>query len=309
MPLAESSRLARVKANIERRALIHDLIHAFFRSEGFLEVDTPLFVRTVAPERYIEPFSVNGWFLSTSPELHMKRLLAAGYEKVFQICHCFRRGERGRLHNPEFTMLEWYRTGADYMQLIQDMERLVPSLAESLGLGHAIRHQGRGIDLEPPWPRVTVRDAFRRSAGWDPFGCLDEQRFDLDLVDKVVPCFTNDRPAVLLDYPPAMASLARVRPSNPPVAERAEVFIGGLEVANAYSELTDAAEQERRFRLEMEGLKLQGRDNVTMPARFLEALPSLPECGGIALGVDRLVMLFCDAASIDEVVLFPWDAV
>ncbi len=309
MPLAESSRLLRIRANIERRALIHAQIRAFFRNQGFLEVDTPLLVQTVAPERYIEPFSVNGWFLSTSPELHMKRLLAAGYEKIFQICHCFRRGERGQLHNPEFAMLEWYRVGADYMQLIQDTERLVLSLAQSLRLGNTIRYQGRDIHLEPPWPRSTVRDAFQRSAGWDPFGDLDEQRFDVDLVDKVVPSFAADHPTVMLDYPPAMASLARVRPSNPPVAERAEIFIAGLEVANAYSELTDATEQERRFRLEIESLRRQGRHNVAMPHRFLDALPSLPECGGIAMGVDRLVMLFCDAASIGEVVLFPWDTV
>jgi len=309
MPQAESSRLLQIRANIERRALIHARIRAFFRNEGFLEVDTPLFVQTVAPERYIEPFSINGWFLSTSPELHMKRLLAAGYEKIFQICHCFRKGERGQLHNPEFTMLEWYRVGASYTELIQDTERLVLSLASNLCRSHTLRYQGRDIDLELPWPRVTVPDAFQRSAGWDPFGSLDEQRFDLDLVDKVVPGFATDRPTVLLDYPPALASLARVRPSNPPVAERAEIFVGGLEIANAYSELTDAGEQEQRFRSEIENLRLQGRHNVPMPHRFLEALPSLPECGGIAVGVDRLVMLLCDAASVDDVLLFPWDTV
>jgi len=303
----ESLRLSHIKANLERRALIYDVIRAFFRSEGFLEVETPLQVPTVAPEKYITPFNVNGWFLSTSPEMHMKRLLAAGYSKIFQICHCFRKSERGQLHNPEFTMLEWYRVEADYMQIIQDTEHLVLALASKLRLGTKIRYQGAEIDLVSPWPRITVREAFLDSAGWDPFECLDEERFDIDLVEKVVPNFAANRPTVLMDYPVAMASLSRIRPGKPPVAERAEVFIGGLELANAYSELTDAAEQERRFKQEIDSLALEGNNNIAMPQRFLDAVARLPRCGGIALGIDRLVMLFCDAASIDEVIAFPWD--
>lgn len=302
-------RLSRIKANLERRALICDLIRAFFRSEGFLEVETPLLVPTVAPEKYISPFAVNGWCLSTSPEMHMKRLLAAGYSKIFQICHSFRKSERGQLHNPEFTMLEWYRVGADYMGIIRDTERLVSTLANKLCAGSTICYQGNEIDLASPWPRVTVRDAFLRSAGWDPFTRLDEERFEVDLVEKVIPSFDTVRPTVLLDYPVAMASLARLRPGSPPVAERAEVFIGVLELANAYSELNDAAEQEKRFKQEIATLKREDKRSAVMPQRFLKALADLPECGGIALGIDRLVMLFCDAASIDEVIAFPWDVV
>ena len=305
----ESLRLTQIKANLKRRALIYDVIRTFFRREGFLEVETPLQVPTVAPEKYITPFTVNGWFLSTSPEMHMKRLLAADYSKIFQICHCFRKSERGRLHNPEFTILEWYRVGADYMQIIQDTERLVLTLAGRLRLGTTIRYQGAEIDLASPWPRITVREAFLNSAGWDPFEHLDEERFDVDLVEKVVPDFAANCPTVLLDYPVAMASLARIRTGNPPVAERAEVFIGGLELANAYSELTDAAEQKRRFKQEIDSLTLEGGNNIAMPQRFLDAVSKLPQCGGIALGIDRLVMLFCDAASIDEVIAFPWDVV
>ncbi len=302
-------RLSRIKANLERRALIYDLIRAFFRSEGFLEVETPLLVPTVAPEKYIAPFAVNGWFLSTSPELHMKRLLSAGYTKIFQICHSFRKSERGQLHNPEFTMMEWYRVGVDYKGIIQDTERLVSTLAHKLNHRSTVRYQGNEIDLAHPWTRVTVQDAFLRSAGWDPFNRLDEERFEVDLVEKVIPSFDTGRPTVLLDYPVAMASLARLRPGSQPVAERAEVFIGGLELANAYSELNDAAEQEKRFKQEIETLKREGKRNIVMPEKFLKSLSSLPECGGIALGIDRLVMLFCDSASIDEVIAFPWDAV
>lgn len=305
----ESSRLLRLKANLERRAIIYDVIRSFFRSESFLEVETPLLMPAVAPERYIDPFAVSGWFLSTSPEMHMKRLLAAGYSKIFQLCHCFRKSERGQLHNPEFTMLEWYRVGADYLKIIDDTERLVLAVADKLGLGTTIRYQGKKINLTPPWPRITVREAFLNSAGWDPFKRLDAKRFDIDLVEKVIPSFDPKRPTVLLDYPAAMASLARLRPGNPPVAERAEVFIGGLELANAYSELTDAVEQEKRFREEIASMKREGKRDFAMPQRFLDVLPSLPECGGNALGVDRLVMLFCDAPSIDEVIPFPWEIV
>jgi lysyl-tRNA synthetase class 2 len=300
---AESARLARLKANLQRRALVHDSIRDFFRGEGFLEVDTPLLTPAVAPEPYIVPFSVNGWFLSPSPEIHMKRLLASGYGNVFQICHCFRKGERGSLHNPEFTMLEWYRLGADYMGIIQDTEHLVQHVAASLGPGSLISYRNREIDLAPPWPRVTVREAFLHAAGWDPISHPDAERFDADLMDKVIPALPVSRPTVLADYPAAGAAMARLKATDPLVAERAEVFIGGLELANAYSELTDATELEQRFRSEIE----RGRTDTSLPRSFLEASANLPACGGIALGVDRLVMLFCDAASIDEVMAFPRD--
>ncbi len=286
--------------------LICEAIRAYFRKERFLEVETPLRVPVVAPEQYIVPFASESWFLSTSPELQMKRLLAAGYEKLFQMCHCFRKEERGRLHNPEFTMLEWYRAGADYTQIISDTEQLLLFVAEALGLGTTIHYQGKDIDLTPPWQRITVRDAFLRASGWDPIAAHDPERFDIDMVDKVMPALAPDRPTVIMDYPAACASLSRLKPGNPLVAERAEVFIGGLEIANAYSELNDAAEQERRFSAEIEKIRKEGK-TALMPERFLEAIRHLPLCGGIALGVDRLVMLFCDTASIDDVIAFPSD--
>ena len=300
-------RLVQIKANLERRALIYDGIRTFFCKEGFLEVETPLRVPVVAPEQYIVPFAADGWFLSTSPELQMKRLLAAGYKKIFQICHCFRRDERGSRHNPEFTMLEWYRIGTDYMQIIRDTEQLLLFIACTLGVGSTIRYQGKNIDLMPPWQRITVREAFLRAAGWDPVTAHDPERFDIDLVNRVMPSFAPDRPTVLMDYPAAGASLARLKPANPLVAERAEVFIGGLEIANAYSELNDAIEQEQRFRAEIERMKQEGK-MAQMPERFLEAIARLPECSGIALGVDRLAMLFCNTTSIDDVIAFPTDA-
>jgi lysyl-tRNA synthetase class 2 len=305
----ESQRLIYLKPNLWRRALICEFTRAYFRQQGFLEVETPIRVPTVAPELHITPFESEVWFLSTSPELYMKRMLAAGYDRLFQISHCFRRGERGRWHNPEFTMLEWYRSGADYRQMIQDVEQLVVTLARNLGLNTIVKYRGQDIDISLPWPTITVRDAFLHAAGWDPIAEPNSLQFDTDLVTKVLPSFATSRPTVLIDYPAAMASLARLNPDDARVAERAEVFLGELELANAYSELRDAREQERRFQQAIEQIYKEKGQQITMPRQFLRAVAQLPECGGVALGIDRLVMLLCNAASIDEVIPFTVDTV
>ena len=303
----EPKRLARLQSNLERRALIFKYIRDFFNEQGFLEVETPIRAPVIAPEPFIVPFQSEDWFLAASPELHMKRLLAAGYEKIFQFSHCFRKGERGRWHNPEFTMLEWYRKDADYQKIIEDTEKLVATVARKLGHKKTIKYRGRDIDISLPWPRLTVRDAYLKSAGWDPVAVNDPERFDMDFVSKVLPSFAHDRPTVLMDYPAAQASLARLKPDNPLVAERAEVFIGGLELANAYSELVDAKEQAKRFQEAIQQIQRERGQIMPLPEKFLEAMKSLPECGGIALGIDRLVMLFCDADSIDDVIAFTED--
>ena len=191
--------------------------------------------------------------------------------------------------------------------MISDTEELVMTLVSRLKLNPVIQYQNQDIDLTLPWPRITVHDAFCRAAGWDPIVQPDPLRFDIDLVSKVIPSFPPQRPIVLLDYPAAMASLARLKPDEPNVAERAEVFIGGLELANAYSELRDSEEQERRFREEIEQIQREQGRKMAMPWQFLEAVAHLPECGGIALGMDRLVMLFCNASSIEEVIPFTTD--
>jgi len=303
----DRNRLIRLKPNLQRRALIYEFTRTFFIEQGFLEVETPIRMPTIAPEIYITPFESDSWFLSTSPELHMKRMLAAGYDRLFQISHCFRSGERGRWHNPEFTMLEWYCAGADYRQIIQNIEQLVVTLASKIGFNNEIKYRGQDIDISLPWPRVTVRDAFLHAAGWDPIAKLDPLRFDTDLVTKVLPNFTPNRPTVLMDYPAAMASLARLKPDETRVAERAEVFIGGLELANVYSELRDTREQESRFQEAIEQIYKEQGKQIAMPQKFLEAITYLPECGGAALGIDRLVMLLCNVDSIDEVIAFTAD--
>jgi lysyl-tRNA synthetase class 2 len=303
----EQKRLARLGPNLKRRTLIYEFIRAFFKEQGFLEVETPIRSPAIAPEPFIVPFQSEGWFLAASPELHMKRLLAAGYEKLFQFSHCFRKGERGRWHNPEFIMLEWYLKGADYIRITEDTEKLILSVAGKLGLKKTIKYRGKEIDISLPWPRITVRDAYIKAAGWDPVAEHDPERFDMDFVGKVLPTFSPHRPTVLIDYPAAQASLARLKPDNPLVAERAEVFIGGLELANAYSELVNVKEQASRFREAIEQIRRERGQPMPIPEKFIEAVAHLPECGGIALGIDRLVMLFCDAESIDDVMAFTED--
>jgi lysyl-tRNA synthetase class 2 len=184
---------------------------------------------------------------------------------------------------------------------------MVTALSGRLGLKNVIRYGGQDIDIRLPWPRVTVKDAFLKAAGWDPTSTNDLRRFDMDFVTKVQPSFDRHRPTVLTDFPAAQASLARLKPDDASVAERAEVFIGGLELANAYSELTDAGEQERRFREAIEQIQRERHRPTPMPQSFVESLAHLPPCGGVALGIDRLVMLFCDASSIDEVMAFTED--
>jgi len=304
---AEQERLARLKDNLTRRAQIFELTRRFFQGQDFLEVETPARMPAVAPEANIIPLMSEDWYLITSPELHMKRLLAAGYERIFQICRCFRRAERGRLHNPECSLLEWYRAHADYNDIIKDTEKLMLFLAARILPDGRLSYQGREINLTPPWEHISVRRAYVKYAAWDPVAAYDERRFDEDMALKIMPSLPQDRPVVLKDYPREAASLARLKPGEPDIAERAEVFIGGLELANINSELNDRKEQMWRFTEEAARIeKAQGR-RAPLPQSFLEAVGRMPPAGGAALGLDRLVMLLIDAASIDEVLAFTVD--
>jgi lysyl-tRNA synthetase class 2 len=253
----EKQHLLQLEPNLKKRALIYKLIRRFFEDRGFLEVETPVRVPVIAPEEYIVPFESDGWFLSTSPELHMKRMLAAGYKKLFQFSRCFRKGEQGRLHNPEFTMLEWYCANASYMVIIQHTEDLVAYLAKAMDL-RRIEYGKLIFDISAPWSRMTIKDAYLKFAGWDPTTHNDPLRFDIDMAEKIIPGLSKDHPTVLLDYPSYAAALARIKPDNPAVAERAEIFFGELELANIYSELVDANEQKKRFHESSRKLKGNG---------------------------------------------------
>jgi len=301
---AAGERLAAKKPHLWLRSRIVQAIRSFFLSKGYLEVETPLLIPAPAPELYIDAVQAGDLFLHTSPELCMKRLLASGYEKIFQICRCFREGERGANHLPEFTLLEWYRTEADYRSLMNECEDMLLHLSMTLGLGERLFYQGRVIDLRPPWPRLSVTDALGQYAGVALEDVLAAGSFDEVMVTRVEPHLGAPKPTFLCDYPASLAALARTKTKEPQLAERFELYIAGLELANAFSELTDVVEQKRRFEREREERSRLGKKAYPSPERFLEALPFMPESAGIALGVDRLVMIFADRKSIDPVVAF-----
>ena len=292
--------LARKRERLEQRARIVQTIRAFFVDRAFLEVETPHLLPGNAPEAQIEPVPAAGGYLHTSPELCMKRLLAAGYPRLFQICRCWRAAERGRRHLPEYTMLEWYREGCDYHALMADCEALFAALVPT----ERLCWQGREIDLTPPWERLTVRQAFARYADVDLDRALAAGTFDEVIALQIEPQLGQGRPIFLTEYPAACAALARTKPGDPAVAERFELYVAGLELANAFSELTDPAEQRQRFIAEQEEQRRNGKAPAPLPVKFLDELGNIASAAGIALGVDRLVMLLGDAASIDEVVAF-----
>lgn len=271
------------------RARVVREIRAFFDERGFIEVDTPVRIPAPAPEPHIDCPPCGGWYLRASPELQMKKLLAAGMERIYQIGPCFREGERGRRHSPEFTMLEWYRANADYNDIAFDMEALVAGVLESAGRR-----------LGGPFRRLPVREAYRRFAGWDPVAAFDQDRFDFDMATKVEPNLPKS-PTFLVDYPAAAASLSRLKADDPRVAERWELYVDGMELANAFTELTDPAEQRARFEAAKAERRELGESDYPLDDDFLAVLGAMPPSGGVALGVDRLVMLACGAESIDEV--------
>ena len=279
------------------------LIRRFFVDRCYLEVETPALAASPIPEAFIEPVATERGYLLPSPELYMKPLLAAGYGDIFQICHAWRRDEKGAQHREEFTLLEYYRVDKNYLELAAETEALIVSLAITILGSSRLAYQGQMIDLTPPWPRLAVKDAFMTTCGWNPVASDDPERFDLELATKVA-SLSLSRPLILYDFPAKMASLARLKSGDATVAERTEIFIGGLELANIFSELTDPAEQRVRFESEIESARSLGRQTA-MPEDFLAALAKLPEAAGGALGIDRLAMLLCDAASIEDVIAFP----
>jgi lysyl-tRNA synthetase class 2 len=297
------NRLSTKKENLKRRAEMLSLTRRFFVDRGYLEVETPSLADCPIPEAFIEPIKSECGCLLPSPELYMKPLLAAGYGDIFQICHAFRKGEKGAQHREEFTLLEYYRVGKNYLDLAAETETLVVELVDMIVGTRKITYQGKTIDLSSPWPRLSVRDAFVRVCGWNPVTVDDPERFDFELATKVA-ALSNDRALILYDFPAKMASLARLKPGDTSVAERTEIFIGGLELANIFSELTDPTEQRQRFKDELMVAREHRKDAI-IPEDFLGALAKLPEAAGGALGIDRLVMLLCDATSIDEVTAFP----
>ena len=297
------------REGLQLRAAFFRSIRMFFYHHGFLEVDTPLRQPVYIPESNIAPVTSEREYLQTSPELCMKRLLAAGNSKIFQLCHCFRNEEKGRLHLEEFQMLEWYRTGADYHQLMLDCELLLRFLVLNPAEFRTSKSMGgksffSGIDIDHEWQRLTVADAFSRYSPIPMRQALQETKFEEMLVEYIEPHLGTESPVFLYDYPVEFGSLARIKTDNPAVVERFELYINGVEIANGFSELTDASEQRARFVREIAVQKTTNGREALMPERFLADLDRLDTAAGIALGLDRLFMVAMNCQKIAEVVTF-----
>jgi elongation factor P--(R)-beta-lysine ligase len=294
---------------LHMRAALFQFVRLFFREQGFLEVDTPVRQPIVIPERNIRLQKSGSWFLQASPELCMKRLLAAGCEKIFQICPCFRAEERGRLHLEEFMMLEWYRTGADYLDLMADCEAFLRYIKENFSitcaeqlssLSESIFFGPDAIEFGGSWPRVSVEEAFSLYSPVHLEDALGSGRFEEVLVERIEPHLGTGSPLFLYDYPIEQASLAKTKDSNPRVVERFELYLTGIELANGFSELTDSHEQRQRLTAELQEMD----EGPGMPELFLHSLDRLDHAAGIALGLDRLFMLILGKKSLGEVVAF-----
>jgi lysyl-tRNA synthetase class 2 len=296
---------------------------------GYLEVETPCLVPAPGMEVHITAFEARfrpetdvgqerTLYLHTSPEYAMKRLLAEGLGPVFQLCKVFRNGEVSRTHNPEFTMLEFYRPHSDMAGVMADLETALAAADRAL--------EANGFFSQTPYERLTVREAVRRTTDIDlalhhdahtlraavrgagvEAGENDsfEDAFFRLFLERVEPGLGRERPTYLTEYPAAMASLARLKESDPSVAERFELYAHGLELANGFSELTDAVEQRRRLLQEQGQRRAAGRSVYPLDEAFLDAVGRLPPSGGVAVGLDRLLMLLTGADSISEVLLFP----
>ena len=318
-----------VQANLRKRARIIAGIRRFFDEKDFVEVETPLMVPQPGMEPHLEAFQtmyeMRQFYLHTSPEYAMKRLLAAGLERIYQICKVFRHEPVGRMHTPEFTMLEWYRAYADYTDIMVDTEYLIAELATDLYGEPVVQTDQCAVDLTPPWERISVREAMLRYAGVtaDPYSetaafikqaghaTVDEDdppdvAFFKVFLDRVEPHLGVQKPAILYDYPAPMAALAKRKSNAPDLAERFEVYIAGVELCNAFTELNDPDEQRQRLEEEVAQRVREGNPAYPIDERFLSALEyGMPPSGGVALGVDRLIMLLTGASSISEVMAFP----
>nr|WP_300459948.1 EF-P lysine aminoacylase EpmA [Desulfobacula sp.] len=290
--------------HLKIRSLVIQGIRDFFTNSHYLEVETPIRCPSIIPEAQIDPVTSEGHYLQASPELCMKRLLSKGFDNIFQICKCFRKNERGLHHLPELTLLEWYAKDTTYLDLMTQCQGLIQFIAARLALENQITYQNKHIRLNRPWERLTVEQAFGRYADKPLHTALAENRFDDIISFQIEPRLGNITPCFLYDYPASLASLARLLPDNRAYAQRFELYIAGIELANGFTELTDPAEQQHRFKQENLIRMSHNKSPLPLPDKFLKDLHTMPDAAGIALGVDRLVMIFCDAPCIDDVIAF-----
>jgi lysyl-tRNA synthetase class 2 len=340
-PAWRADRLAERRPRLAARARILAAMRTWFAAEDFIEVDTPVLQAAPGAEVHLKAFAADlespegerrRLWLHTSPEFAMKKLLAGGVERLFQFAHVFRNGERSALHHPEFTMLEWYRVRQSYETLMADCETLLRLAAQAAG-ARQLAWQGRTCDVALPFERLSVADAFARHAGIDllatapdpaqPDAALlshaarhagiavhegdgwDDVVFRV-LFERIEPVLGFGRPTILCDYPASMAALSRRKPGDPRVAERFELYVCGVELANAFGELTDPVEQRARLEDDMAEKQRRYGERWPIDEDFIAALQSgLPPCSGIALGFDRLVMLCTGATTIEDVLWLP----
>ena len=322
-PATEVMRLSRRRLELlQARAQAVARVRQFFADREFIEVETPLLVPSPGLEIHLEAVRAGDGYLITSPEYQMKRLLAGGFERIYQVCKCFRANEHGAHHASEFTMIEWYRGFAALDAIIADTEQLVRAVC-----GPRARVGDREIDVEPPWERITVREAMRRWAGVEVAGdepaavlvaairaaglrvaedAAWDDAFFTAFLDRVEPAIAAlDHARILEDWPAPLAALARRKPGDPKTALRFEAYVGGIELANAFDELTDPGEQRTRFEADQRIRSERGKPVYPVDERLVAALDEgLPPSARIALGFDRLVMLATGAGRIDEVLTF-----
>ncbi len=303
----ETSHLRVRAALLRRRSALLSATRTFFGQRGYLEVETPIVVPSPGLDVHLDALAVEGGrYLITSPEYQMKRLLAGGLPRIFQIVKCFRKGEVGARHNPEFTMVEWYRAFAGFEDMIAETEALIVALT-----GSSVAVNGRIIELSPPFERLPIARAFARHARMSEDDALrlaveDEERFFRVMVDEVEPALAEGPPVVLVDWPASQASLARKRTDDPRVAERFEVMIGGVELCNGFHELVDPREQRSRFEHDQRERAARGLPVYPIDERFVRALEEgMPPSSGNALGLDRLIAMCIGATQIGDVMTFP----
>lgn len=284
---------------LKKRAQIVSAIRRFFDERDFTEVTTAVRITAPAPEPHIDCPPCGKEFLRASPELQMKKLLAMGMDRIYQIGPCFREGELGSRHNPEFTMIEWYRRNATYQDIAEDLEALMKGLFAEFPLSiptHDLDH----------FSIITVRKAYVEFAGWNPWKEWDQDRFDFDMATKIEPNLPKT-PVFLIDYPPQASSLAKISVRSQPsastcrIAERWEFYWQGMELANCFTELCDEAEQRGRFAAAKVERQALGESDYPIDEEFLSLLPEIGSASGVALGVDRLVALLCGASDIHAV--------
>lgn len=308
----EFSRFAgrRVGERLAFRARAVACVRRLFDEAGFLEVETPVVARAPNLDPHLVPVRAARGFLITSPEHHMKRLLTGGLPRIYQLARCSRGEEQGALHEPEFTLLEWYRAFAGLEDVIADTEALVAAVASLAPEGVLRAASGARIAIARPFERATVTDLMREHAGVsDPLGLAetDEARFFELWVAEVEPALAaRVEPLVVWKYPASQAALARRDPAEPRVAERFELYAGGVELCNGYGELTDAAEQRARFEAFRAARGPAAARELPLDEPLLDALAEgMPPSGGNALGFDRLLALALGATRLDQVIAFP----